>query len=249
MVFTTLKEAWTHDGVENAVKGIVMEKNTLFDSLMGKLAEYPEIKAELNRVLLQGETMGYRPDYTPQEQLLMHGFITNRNSNIAVDNRIFEMRLYKYYTSESVFSRELREEALEYKPMFIKDGILNVPLIMERFIKTQEMLVDMTDGDASERFLTYLVPILNGVGTFSVEERTRNRRRMDVVIHCLGKRYIIELKIWRGERYNADGEKQISDYLDSFGLITGYMLSFNSKKNSGVRAVHVNDKLLYEGIV
>ena len=147
MVFTTLKEAWTHDGVENAVKGIVMEKNTLFDSLMGKLAEYPEIKAELNRVLLQGETMGYRPDYTPQEQLLMHGFITNRNSNIAVDNRIFEMRLYKYYTSESVFSRELREEALEYKPMFIKDGILNVPLIMERFIKTQEMLVDMTDGD------------------------------------------------------------------------------------------------------
>ena len=31
------------------------------------------------------------------------------------------------------------------------------------------------------------------------------------------------MKIWRGERYNAAGEKKISEYLDYFGLTTGYM--------------------------
>ena len=54
-----------------------------------------------------------------------------------------------------------------------------------------------------------------------------------------------------GERYNAEGEKQICDYLDHFGLSTGYMLSFNfnKKKETGVKQVQVGDKLLYEGTV
>ncbi len=62
---------------------------------------------------------------------------------------------------------------------------------------------------------------------------------------------ILELKSWRGERYNAAGEKQISEYLDYWKLDTGYMLSFNfnKKKEPGVNLVHVGDKLLYEGTV
>ena len=65
----------------------------------------------------------------------------------------------------------------------------------------------------------------------------------------MGRQYIIELKIWRGERYNAEGEKQIEEYLDYFGLSTGYMLSFNfnKKKQQGVHPVHVGGKIVYEG--
>ena len=60
--------------------------------------------------------------------------------------------------------------------------------------------------------------------------------------------YIIELKIWRGERYNAEGEKQIIDYLDHFNLTTGYMLSFNfnQKKKQGIERVQIGDKVLFE---
>ena len=41
------------------------------------------------------------------------------------------------------------------------------------------------------------------------------------------------------------------DYLDYFGLTTGYMLSFNfnKEKEVGVRQVHIGDKMLYEGVV
>ncbi|MBR1627751.1 MAG: hypothetical protein IJ679_00605 [Lachnospiraceae bacterium] len=61
----------------------------------------------------------------------------------------------------------------------------------------------------------------------------------------------MELKIWRGERYNARGEKQISEYLDYFGLTTGYMLSFNfnKKKEPGVKRVQVGEKVLFEGTI
>ena len=62
-----------------------------------------------------------------------------------------------------------------------------------------------------------------------------------MIVDYLGQQYIIELKIWRGERYNAEGEKQISEYLDYFGLTTGYMLSFNfnKKMESGLKRVEV----------
>lgn len=74
---------------------------------------------------------------------------------------------------------------------------------------------------------------------------------MDVVIHYRGKRYIIELKIWRSERYNSKGEQQISDYLEYFGLDTGYMLSFrfNKNKEPGVKKVKIGNKTVYEGVV
>ena len=66
-----------------------------------------------------------------------------------------------------------------------------------------------------------------------------------------GKRYIIEMKIWHGERYNAEGEQQLLDYLDAYGLKTGYLLSFSFRKTkkSGVEEIPIGDKLIYEGIV
>ena len=84
-----------------------------------------------------------------------------------------------------------------------------------------------------------------------IEAQTRDQKRTDVIIDYLGQQYIIELKIWHGERYNAEGEKQISEYLEYFGLSTGYMLSFNfnKKKETGVHPVMVGDKMIYEGTV
>ena len=97
----------------------------------------------------------------------------------------------------------------------------------------------------------YLKPIINGTGNYYIEAQTRDEKRMDVIIDYLGQRYIIELKIWRGERYNEKGEQQICDYLDYYGLATGYMLSFNfnKKKRPGVERVVIRDKVLYEATV
>ena len=74
---------------------------------------------------------------------------------------------------------------------------------------------------------------------------------MDVVIHYMGHHYIVELKIWHGQRYHDDGEKQIMEYLDRFGLNTGYMVSFNFNQNKepGVQRVNIGDKVLFEAMV
>ena len=107
------------------------------------------------------------------------------------------------------------------------------------------------EKDGRELFLLYLKPIINGTGNYYIEAQTRDQKRTDVIIDYLGKQYIIEMKIWHGERYNKDGEKQLSDYLDYWNLDTGYMLSFNFNKNkdTGVKRISIGDKVIYEGML
>ena len=234
---------------------IVLEGNTLFASLVEMLTTYPRLCLALKRILFQGETMGYEEDYPPHAQLLMLGFARVDGDMLVIDNRIFEMRLYRYVTSKSEYADEMREAALEHKPLFTKDRILNVPLVMEHFIQAQRQIRDMDHeavrrkliDDGTEIFLTYLSLILNGTGTYSVEDRTAQKGRMDVVIH------------YNGQRYNEGGEKQVCRYLDSYNLKVGYMPSFNFRreaspvgnktKKSIVDQVRIGDKLVYEGIV
>jgi hypothetical protein len=167
------------------------------------------------------------------------------------------MRLYNYFIGESRKNNDLKQLAAANKSVFVEeDGWLDMRTIMERFILEhnrihREESEKFLEEEGRERFLTYLSPIINGTGTYSIEEQTRDHSRMDVVIHYLGRRYILELKIWHGERYNEKGEQQILRYLDYWKLETGYMLSFNFNKNkeTGVRPVRIGDRLLYEGIV
>ena len=100
-------------------------------------------------------------------------------------------------------------------------------------------------------FLLYLKPIINGVGNYYVEARTRNMRRTDVVIDYRGEQFVCELKIWHGEEYNRRGEEQLADYLDAYHLTTGYMISFNfnKKKKVGVQRIQVGGKTIIEAVV
>ena len=256
-MFDTLAKAWTDYGVDEAVRLILSEDNSFFDSVMGKLINYQELNNQLRRILLRGEVIAYVPDDEEQKQLRMYGFIINDHNTIAVSNRIFEMRLYAYYIGTGNQNEDLKQSASEHKSIFVgEDGWLDVPKIMEHFIREHNRIhmgqtERFLEEEGRERFVTYISAIINGTGTYSIEEQTRNRKRMDIVIHYLGRRYVIELKIWHGQRYNAEGEQQIMAYLDYFGLDTGYLLSFdfNRKKESGVRRIRIGNKTVFEGIV
>ena len=253
----TLEEAWTNRGIDEAVKLILAENNTLFQSLTKNLDYYPELKTSIRSILMEGTRFTYNAQQDAVVQMQMYGLIRNDHNTVRVANRIFETMLYNLFLSDeelkqNVFSRE-GELA---KNIFIEDGKLNVRLILSRFIDTYHEVCGpleerFKEKDGREQFLLYLKPIINGTGNYYIEAQTRDQRRTDVIIDYLGQQYIIELKIWYGERYNADGEKQISEYLDYFGLITGYMLSFNfnKKKESGVKRVQIGDKVLFEGVV
>ena len=162
-----------------------------------------------------------------------------------------------FFSEELLSSHIYRAASMDRdRNRFIRDGKLDMEQVLERFV------VSFTDiySDADEAFveengrrffLLYLKPIINGVGNFYVEARTRNMRRTDVVIDYRGQQFVCELKIWYGEEYTRRGEKQLADYLDAYHLQTGYMLSFNfnKRKRTGVYKIRLGEKLLVEAVV
>lgn len=253
-MFTELSSAWSRNGVDEAIKKILMEQNTLFESLVGKLTNYPNMKKAIKSILMEGVSIPFNRYQEDISQLLMYGFIRNNGGFVAIANRIYETFLYNLYLSEEIMENDVfyRESSL-CRNKFVTDGKLNMRLILEGFISTYtEICGPLTEKfkekDGRELFLLYLKPIINGTGNYYIEPQTRDQRRMDVIVDYLGVRYIVELKIWHGERYNSEGEQQLSGYLDYYNLTTGYMLSFNfnKSKKQGVQLVKINGKTLYE---
>ena len=72
-----------------------------------------------------------------------------------------------------------------------------------------------------------------------------------IILDYLGKQFVIELKLWRGNAYQERGEKQLLNYLEYYHLDIGYMLSFNfnKKKETGVKEVRMGDKIIVEAVV
>lgn len=142
------------------------------------------------------------------------------------------------------------------KNQFIRNGHLNMELVLEKFV----MHFDDLYGDQNAKFyedtgrryfLLYLKPIINGTGNYYIESRTRNMERTDVIVDYRGEQFVIELKVWRGNAYNTRGEEQLMDYLDYYHLEKGYMISFNfnKKKKIGVNEILLGNKLLVEAVV
>ncbi|MCD8118313.1 MAG: ATP-binding protein [Lachnospiraceae bacterium] len=255
--FQTKSAAWTKDGIVQAVGMILTESNPLFDSLIDKVNTYPELKNILYDILMNGAEISYNPDLPSVHLALMYGFAKKEASRLVIANRIFETRLYNYFFSmENERKSEMYRIGEREKYRFIENGELNMEQILERFVVSFDDLYgdreeQFIEDDGWRFFLLYLRPIINGVGNYYIEARTRNNERTDVIIDYHGKQTVCELKIWRGNAYNERGEQQLSDYLDYYHLDKGYMLSFcfNKNKNIGVREVKVGGKTLVEAVV
>lgn len=248
---------WTDEGIVHAVGDILSKRQPLFDSLINKLEDNEKLKNCVYEILINGGKFSYNPDNASLDTAMMYGFVKVRNGCLQIANRIFETRLYNYFLmSNHMQSTPIYKVGTADKSQFIQNGELDMDKILEKFVMhfhdiygndTQKFL----EEDGRKLFLLYLRPIINGTGNYYIEAQTRDQKRTDIVVDYLGKQYVIELKIWRGDEYNSRGEQQLSDYLDYFHINKGYMVSFNfnKKKEIGVNTIQIGEKFLVEAVV
>ena len=250
------KLVWTKEGVLEAVKILLIEKNTLFESITGKLADYPRLRELVYSLLFTGRKISYNPLSPSIEIAEMFGFIKNFRGDAVISNRIFETVLYNLFLSEEMLDSEEYRTALQERNQFIQNGHLNMKLILEKFVVHWGDLYSSADekfieDNARKFFLLYLKPIINGTGNYYIEAQTRDNKRTDVIIDYCKEQFVIEMKIWRGNAYHERGEKQLAEYLEYYHLNKGYMLSFNfnKKKQTGVKEIRIGNKVLIEAVV
>ena len=257
IIDTELPDSWTISGVSEAVKRILLEKNTLFDSLMGKIYDNKPLSDVLQSILFGGERIPYNQYNIHAMDGEMYGFLVNKDGATFISNRVFEVMLYNYYLNlNEVNDSPISRSGSDSKELFIENGHLQMEKLLKHYVTVFDDIYEgkadsFSEEEGRRRFLLFIRPIINGTGNYYVESRTRNNERMDIVIDYSGERFVVELKIWRGEAYHEKGELQLANYLNHYHLDKGYLLtySFNKNKNSDFATKQIQGKTLLEAFV
>ena len=250
------RTAWSEEGIAEAVKQILRKSTPLFESMVKQLGRYRDLDAMIEGILYQGRRIPFEIDVMPINIGKMFGFLKEENGQVAIANRMFEMKLLNTFITKEALASESYRSAQRDRNQFVEHGRLNMNLVLEKFVMHFQDVCDKRDerfveDNGRKFFLLYLKPIINGTGNYYIEARTRDARRTDVIVDYRGEQFIVELKIWHGKEYHERGERQLTDYLDYYHSDKGYMVSFNfnKKKVPGVKELHIGEKIIVEAVV
>ena len=81
---------WDKEGVLKATHDLLVERNTLFDDMVKKLDQYPELKELLRNILFEGKTRTFHTDEKYLQIGLMFNFLANNNGTVAIACRLME---------------------------------------------------------------------------------------------------------------------------------------------------------------
>lgn len=250
-------QAWTVGGFMDALRILTAEKNTLYESIVGKVITYPELNDILQDKIFNGQTVAYTATNPVIDLAAMFGIIKNIDGVAVPANKIFAKVLSDYYLSlDEMKNLEIYKASQQEKVQFIRDGKLNMRLVIERFAehftdiygKKGEKFVEK---EGRKYFLLYLKPIINGRGHYSLEAVTTSENRTDLIVYYQKEFFIIEMKIWRGAKKHKDGEKQLLGYMDEYHQETGYLITFNfnKTKSPGIKEIRIDKKTLIEAVI
>lgn len=246
-----LDKDWTLEGLQKSIKMTLNEHNTLFDDVIKNLENYEEIKNTVNEILVKGNQISYNPFV--YEKGIMYGILAEKEGKLVLHNKIFESLLYDYLIAQRDMQRLASKFTQIDKSEVVDGGHLDMEKVLvkfQEFMYSEYREEDEHFYETNGRliFLAYLKPILNSKGFSFVEPQTRQNKRMDVVITYGSNKYVVELKIWNGEKYETKGIHQLSQYLEIQGLDYGYLLTFNFNKNKQYKAewIEAQGKKIYE---
>ena len=240
------KKPWMIQEIQKAVKVIINEKNMLFDDLIKNMENNKELYECIYNVLILNINQAFNINNPVIEIGYMLGYLTaDKDNNVAVSNQILKEVIYNYMISKTNVTNM---SAYNFKDNFItSNNGLNMEQILLKFQQFMKENYSTRDIEFLERhgvllFLSFIKPIINGVGFDYKEVQISEERRIDIVIQYNQNKYVIETKIWHGDAAHEKGLEQLKNYLNIEGLDIGYLLIFNFNKNKE----YINKKYIIE---
>jgi len=234
-------KTWNTYDLEDAVNIILQESNTNFDDLIKNLENNDELYNKVHEIIIGGFSANFNIDNPIIKSGVTYGIFSRESGNLKIHNRIYEQRIYNYMSSKY---ETIEMADYNYKDEFIERQTLNLKKVLlkfQQFIKENYSEKDKKFIEREGRllFLSFIKPLINGEGYDFKEVTISNERRIDIVITFRNKRYVVELKIWRGEKVHQKGLKQLSDYLDNYSLKQGYLLIYDFTKEKKYKSQNI----------
>jgi hypothetical protein len=224
------KQEWTIDDVDIAVRQLLKESNTNFDSLIKNLENNQELYRQVYNIAIDGATMEFNIHDSITNLGALYGIFVDKNG-LKIHNRIYSELIVNYMSAK--MHRIQLGKGLDYGAGYKNDdNTLNMEAVLLGFQAFMKKEYSKKDRDFLEKngrlvFLAFLKPILNGSGFDFKEPQISDERRLDVVITYLHEKFVAELKIWRGQKLHERGLLQLSGYLDRQNLTEGFLVIFD----------------------
>ena len=251
LIEVKLDRNWTMLGVQEAVKIILNENSTLFDDLFKKIEENSDLQNLLYDLSVTKKEISFNAHDPVIKLGLMFCFLAKNGSKLVIHNNIFEIAITDYFISRNKTAPKYKNVRDVLRNEIIRDNILDMELCLTKFKKHYAEIYTDKDMKFLERngkliFLTYLKPLINGIGFYHFEPETRDNGKMDMVIDFLTQQFILELKLWYGDSHHQSAYDQLAGYLKSKNMDCGYLLTFDFRKKSD-RTIHEAQWVEWEG--
>ncbi len=249
------KLIWETNDIDLAVKDICQESNTNFDSLIKNIIEHKELEELTKKIILGSQPISFFIGNPTINLGYTYGiFDKNKNGTIKIHNKIYEEIITEYVISrmqEKEEDNRIAKDVVKSSFLFA-NGKLNFEkvllkfqeVIKEKYSKSDVLKSDeFLEKDLRLLFLVFLKPILNGVGFSFKEVETSEEKRLDIVVIFEDEKFIVELKIWRGEEYHLQGIERLKDYMRRENANKSYMLIMDKNRHKEF-TTNVEDDIL-----
>jgi len=229
-----LDNDWTANGVQEAVKIILDDNdNTLLGNLIKQIKDDAELAALVRSLVIFGDQRPFNIHDNAINLGCMYGFLERKNGLVVISNKIFEICITSYSIVREIGIKNETNPVRSSE--VVKNSKFDMETCLRKFSEHYYELFAERDAKFLERegrllFLSYLKPLINGVGFYYIEAETRDSRRMDIVLDYNKEQFIVELKIWDGEKHKEEAYEQLLDYMKYKNIDTGYLLTFDFRK-------------------
>jgi hypothetical protein len=225
----------TAEMVTEAIQTIIKRRDVHIDQLLDKLKE--QRVQQIIEPMILGETGDIdrmSDDYNYVKDL---GLIKEEKSIIMPANPIYKeviIRMLSYNTQQ-----DIAESMPQYQmPRYFKDGKIDINYLLTDFQQFWRENSEIWEEryqykEAAPHLIMqgFLQRVVNGGGLI-LREFATGKKRMDLCLLYEGKKYPIELKLWRGEKYFDKSVNQIADYSDIMGCKEAWLIIFNKNKTA-----------------
>ena len=226
-----------------ALTQLLRERNTNIDHLLTNIRKERQFETLLMKIISYDKGVPFLLRDDIISELATYGVIREGTDGMCeIINPIYQQCIMQAFQpllnglEDDYFPENISPGFSEY---LISDGQIEMGLLVENFkdfitrAGYKILQVPETPKEFVGQYLlsAYLDQFIRTVGGTMFLEVPTGRGRLDLLILYNQQKYIVETKIWEGERRYTAGKQQLAAYLKSEGATEGYYVVFDHRQN------------------
>ncbi len=222
---------------------LLEERNTNIDHLLTNIRRDHRFESLLMRICSYERGVPFNLDNEIISELTMYGVITKSSDRMCeIVNPIYQHRIMQTFKpainglEEVYFPEDADKDFIDY---LTSSGEIELEALLDNFkdfiaragfriLQVPETPKEYVGQNLLYAYLDHFIRTINADMFLEVQT---GRGRIDLLILYNSRKYIVETKIWEGERYYQAGKKQLVAYLKSEKADTGYYVVFDHRTN------------------